>query len=84
MAYAMGITSHLDGTPAEGIGGLRIGVSPLEMADAYATIANGGIHVAPTAITKVVFPDGSVAQPRRSAPQARVQPRRGVRRRPRC
>ena len=59
MAYAMGITSHLDGTPAEGIGGLRIGVSPLQMADAYATIANGGSHVAPTAITKVVFPDRS-------------------------
>jgi penicillin-binding protein 1A len=58
-AYAMGITSHLDGIPAEGIGGLRIGVSPLEMADAYATLANGGYHIAPTAITKVVFPDGS-------------------------
>jgi penicillin-binding protein 1A len=59
-AYAMGITSHLDGLPAEGIGGLRTGVSPLEMADAYATLANGGIHYDPTAITKVVFPDGSV------------------------
>ena len=43
---------------AEAIGGLRIGVSPLEMADAYATLANGGYHIAPTAITKVVFPDG--------------------------
>jgi penicillin-binding protein 1A len=58
-AYAMGITSHLDGLPAEGIGGLRIGVSPLEMADAYATLANRGSHVAPTIITKVMFPDGS-------------------------
>ena len=68
-AYAMGITSHLDGLPAEGIGGLRIGVSPLEMADAYATLANGGVHVDPTAINKVVFPDGSTsnlgAPPRR-------------------
>jgi penicillin-binding protein 1A len=60
MAHAMGITSHLDGLPAEGIGGLRVGVSPLEMADAYATIANGGVHIAPTAVTKVVFPDRSV------------------------
>ena len=58
-AYAMGITSHLDGLPAEGIGGLRIGVSPLEMADAYATLASGGIHHPPTAITKVAFSDGS-------------------------
>jgi penicillin-binding protein 1A len=58
-AYAMGITSHLDALPAEGIGGLRIGVSPLEMADAYATLANGGFHIAPTIVSKVVFPDGS-------------------------
>src|SRR5215212_5765058 len=55
-AHAMGITSPLDGIPAEGIGGLRIGVSPLEMADAYATLASGGIHHDPVAITKVVFP----------------------------
>jgi penicillin-binding protein 1A len=60
MAHEMGITSHLDGLPAEGIGGLRVGVSPLEMADAYATIADGGVHHRPTAITKVVFPDHSV------------------------
>jgi penicillin-binding protein 1A len=59
-AYAMGITSHLDGLPAEGIGGLRVGVSPLEMADAYATLANGGVHNPPTAIAKVVFPNGAV------------------------
>jgi penicillin-binding protein 1A len=59
-AYAMGITSHLDAYPAEGIGGLRKGVSALEMADAYATVANGGYHIAPTAIMKVQFPDGSV------------------------
>lgn len=58
-AYAMGITSHLDALPAEAIGGLRIGVTPLEMADAYATLANGGYHIAPTILSKVVFPDGS-------------------------
>ena len=46
-AYDMGITSKLDGYPAEGLGGLRIGVSPLEMARAYATIANGGWRVQP-------------------------------------
>jgi penicillin-binding protein 1A len=57
-AKSMGITTHLDGFPAEGLGGLRLGVSPLEMADAYATLADGGIHHKPVAITKVVFPDG--------------------------
>jgi penicillin-binding protein 1A len=54
----MGITTHLNGYPAEGLGGLRLGVSPLEMADAYATLASGGVHHKPIAITKVVFPDG--------------------------
>jgi len=33
-------------------------VSPLEMADAYATLASYGIHSEPKAITKVEFPDG--------------------------
>ena len=59
-AHAMGITSPLDGFPSEVIGGLRVGVTTLEMADAYATIADGGVHHAPTIIDKVVFPDGSV------------------------
>jgi penicillin-binding protein 1A len=60
MAHEMGITSQLGGNPAEVIGGLKYGVTTLEMADAYATIANGGLHYPPTAIQKVVFPDGSV------------------------
>jgi penicillin-binding protein 1A len=58
-ARAMGVTSPLDGNPAEVIGGLRVGVTPLEMADAYATMANGGSHVPATIIGKVAFPDGS-------------------------
>jgi penicillin-binding protein 1A len=57
-AKEMGITTHLDGYPAEGLGGLKIGVSPLEMADAYATLSSGGVHHKPVAITKVVFEDG--------------------------
>lgn len=52
-AYDMGITSHLDGYPAESIGGLRTGVTPLEMADAYATIADGGVRNRATAIASV-------------------------------
>jgi penicillin-binding protein 1A len=57
-AEMMGITTQLDALPAEGLGGLRLGVSPLEMADAYATLASYGIHSEPIAITKVEFPDG--------------------------
>jgi penicillin-binding protein 1A len=60
MAKEMGIESPLQSVPAEGIGGLAIGVTPLEMADAYATLASGGIHHAPTAVSKVEFPDGKV------------------------
>lgn len=60
MAHSMGITSPLFGYPSEAIGGLHIGVSPLQMSDAYATLANGGRHIPPTIINKVVFPDGKV------------------------
>ena len=62
-AYDMGITTHLDAFPAEGIGGLRIGVTPLEMANAYATLANGGIRNTATAISKVEFPNGDTDVP---------------------
>ncbi len=68
-AKSMGITSPLDGIPAEGIGGLRIGVSPLEMSDAYATLASGGIHRNPVAITRVVFPGGKVDRPEGPDPE---------------
>jgi penicillin-binding protein 1A len=71
-AHSMGITSPLDGIPAEGIGGLRIGVSPLEMADAYATLASGGLHHDPVAVTKVVFPNGKVDHPEGADPQRKV------------
>jgi penicillin-binding protein 1A len=64
-AYDMGIRTKLDGYPAESLGGLTLGVSPLEMANAFATIASGGMRNRPTAITKITFPDGSSELPRR-------------------
>lgn len=72
-AKSMGIESELDGIPAEGIGGLRIGVSPLEMADAYATLASGGIHRNPIAIRRIVFPSGHAERPEHPDPR-RVVP----------
>ncbi len=60
MAYKMGVREHLHSYPAEALGGLTVGVSPLEMADVYATLADGGYRNTPIAITKVVFPDGHV------------------------
>jgi penicillin-binding protein 1A len=68
-AKSMGITSPLDGIPAEGIGGLRVGVSPLEMSNAYATLAAGGIRRDPIAIRRVVFPGGRVDQPEKPHPK---------------
>jgi penicillin-binding protein 1A len=57
-AKLLGITTKLDCYPAEGLGGLTRGVTTLEMADAYATLASGGIRHRPTGIERVVFPDG--------------------------
>jgi penicillin-binding protein 1A len=61
-ARDMGIKSKLNGYPAETLGGLENGVSPLEMADAYATLASGGYRNRPTAIKRIVFPDGHVEE----------------------
>src|SRR5271165_3113479 len=60
MAYKMGVKTHLSSFPAEALGGLTLGVTPLEMADVYATVADGGWRNTPIAITKVVFPGGHV------------------------
>jgi penicillin-binding protein 1A len=69
MAYKMGVVTHLSSYPGEALGGLTLGVTPLEMATVYATLADGGWRNTPIAITKVVFPDGhadtSWGQPRR-------------------
>jgi penicillin-binding protein 1A len=60
VAQRMGINSHLDAYPSIALGALTIGVSPLEMARAYATLASGGYRIKPVAITKVVRPDDTV------------------------
>jgi len=60
MAYRLGVTTKLNSYPAEALGGLTDGVSPLEMANVYATLADGGYRNTQTVIKKVVFPDGTV------------------------
>jgi penicillin-binding protein 1A len=52
-ARDLGIRSPLDPYPSTAIGGLGVGVSPLEMASAYATFASGGIHREPYAVERV-------------------------------
>ena len=73
-ATSMGITTPLDGIPAEGIGGLRLGVTPLELTDAYATLASGGVHHDPVSIEKVTFPGGRVERPQRAEPKRVLSP----------
>jgi penicillin-binding protein 1A len=45
LAHRMGITTPISTNPAMTIGGLKIGVTPLDMAHAYETIAHGGQRV---------------------------------------
>jgi penicillin-binding protein 1A len=48
LAHAMGITTPISTNPAMTIGGLHVGVTPLDMAHAYETIAHGGQRVSGT------------------------------------
>ncbi len=57
-AKRMGITSDVPPYPAIALGGLPRGVSPLEMASAYGTLATGGVHNKPIAVTKILDSDG--------------------------
>ena len=72
LAHRMGITTPLSTNPAMTIGGLTVGVTPLDMAHSYETIAHGGRRVsgtlaeddAPVGIQEVAspnsrLPDGS-------------------------
>src|SRR5437588_10133457 len=48
LAHRMGITTPLSTNPAMTIGGLTVGVTPIDMAHAYETIAHGGQRVGGT------------------------------------
>jgi penicillin-binding protein 1A len=79
LAHRMGITTPLSTNPAMTIGGLTVGVTPLDMAHAYETIAHGGQRVtgslvegdAPVGIQEVrsttsqQLPDGSHSEKNR-------------------
>lgn len=59
MAKRLGVrTSPLEPVPSLTLG--ADGVSPLEMASVYATLANGGVYHRPTAIKEVADADGRV------------------------
>ncbi len=54
----MGIDSELNAVPAAVLGTENVTV--LEMANAYATLANRGMRVAPSFVTRITDPDGTV------------------------
>ena len=83
----MGITTPISTNPAMTIGGLKVGVTPLDMAHAYETIAHGGQRVsgtlaedgAPVGIQEVLsparpLPDGSHRDVNQVQDQARAPP----------
>ncbi len=59
-ASRMGITEPITPVPAIALGGLERGVSPLQMAAAYGTLAAGGIAAVPFGIAEVSNPAGKV------------------------
>ena len=52
-ARELGIRSPVEPYPSTAIGGLGVGVSPLEMASAYATFAGGGVYREPYAVEEI-------------------------------
>ncbi len=75
IAHEMGITTPLSTNPAMTIGGLKVGVTPLDMAHAYETIAHGGQRVSGT----LGEPEMPVGIEEVSAPTSRTLPDGGHR-----
>jgi penicillin-binding protein 1A len=78
LAQRMGIRTKLSTNPAMLLGGLKEGVTPLEMAYAYSTIANDGKRISgsmapdgrgPVAIQSVEDADGNVTDNKRNETQ---------------
>jgi penicillin-binding protein 1A len=75
VAERMGIESELEPNPAIALGGLSHGVTPLEMASAYGTIAAKGVRTEPTGIVLVTDDaDNTVWQPKVAQEQALDEP----------
>lgn len=69
-ARAAGITSQLETYPAVALGSCA--VTPMEMATAYATLARGGIYMAPQVLRSVQYEDGRQYKVYRATPSANL------------
>jgi penicillin-binding protein 1A len=86
-AHSMGIASPVDPHPAIALGGLTHGVTPLEMAMAYCTLATGGeliygsvvfdeeTPVAPISIVRVEMANGTLLDENRPVRTRVLEPR---------
>ncbi|HWH31808.1 MAG TPA: transglycosylase domain-containing protein, partial [Egibacteraceae bacterium] len=71
------VTAALGGLPpypAIALGGLQVGVTPLEMASAYGTLAVAGQRVAPRVIERVTNRAGDVLWQARPRPETVIEP----------
>jgi membrane peptidoglycan carboxypeptidase len=59
-ARLMGIDSEIGTEPAIVLGGTSQGVTPLEMAEAYGVLANGGVRVEANPIVRITDADGAL------------------------
>ncbi|MDP2210674.1 MAG: PBP1A family penicillin-binding protein [Candidatus Aquicultor sp.] len=69
VAKDLGITSKLEANPAITLGGLERGVTPLEMANAYATLANGGKHNKAYGVDKITTAQGELIYKHKAEPE---------------
>jgi penicillin-binding protein 1A len=60
-AKLMGVKAHLPAYPSIALGGAEVSV--LDMATAYATLANQGTYVEPTTIASIKLPTGETLRP---------------------
>jgi penicillin-binding protein 1A len=73
LAHRMGIQTPLKPVPSIVLG--VNAVSPLDLASAYATLADGGVEHDPSIVSKVVFPDGHTEQASKSKGKQIVDPK---------
>jgi penicillin-binding protein 1B len=73
MAQRAGLNEAIKPTPAAALGAYE--TTPLEIAGAYTTFANGGMRVTPSAVSLVRAADGTALYTHQSDPRAALDPR---------
>jgi penicillin-binding protein 1B len=71
-ARRLGMNPRIQGYPSVALGAFE--VTPIEIAGAYTAFANGGLHVQPHALRKVVSDDGYVSRDYKPEPKQVLSP----------